>query len=451
MARPSLHDIPNVIEWHDGMLLLPQHFEQLTLRQESLVQYHALTASPYAWGVRLLQLDQVQLLRGVFRVIEAEVIFPDGLAVHYDASVLEALEFDLSTLPEGAKQQSVTLHLAIPARQVATPSGELLRYISSGDVPAEDGQDDVDTNVIPRLYPRLLLLVGAEPVQTKYISVPLAKVVYRREVFALDEFVPPICEVTLDSTLTKMCATTVRRLRERAIYLNEQIRTLSASGRRQIETQQFQRIRSLVSGLPAFEALLSTGLTHPYVLYVAYCALAGQVSGLGSTMIPPVFPVYDHRELLEAFSVVDNYIHAVLREGVPENYVGVPFTFTDGVFSLNFEPEWTTRRLILAIRCQAGVPDMDVLAWGERCLIGSASKQRAMREKRVLGVPRHYLASEEGLVAGQGVLLFHLAYDSDYIDLNELLQVVGIGGEAKKVSPAELVLYVKCPVEKMTE
>ncbi len=451
MARPSLHDIPNVIEGHDGMLLLPQHFEQLTQRHERLVQYHALTSSPYAWGVRLLKVDEVQLMRGVFRVLEAEVVFPDGLAVHYDAGVLEPLEFDLSLLPEGAKQQAVTLHLAIPARNVGTASGELLRYVSSGDVPAEDEQDDVDTNVIPRLFPRLTLLAGAEPVQSKYVSVPVAKVEYRREIFALSDFVPPVCEVGLDSNLTKMCAATVRRLRERAIYLSEQVRTLSASGRRQMEAQQFHRIRSLVAGLPAFEALLSTGLAHPYILYVAYCALAGDVSGLGSTMIPPIFPVYDHRDPYATFAAVDSYINAVLREGIPENYVGVPFAFADGVFSLNFEPEWTTRRLILAVRCPAGVADQDVLAWGERCLIGSASKQRSMREKRVLGVQRHYVASEEGLVAGQGVLLFHLGYDPDYVEMNELLQVVGIGGEGRKVSPAELVLYVKYPAQKSAE
>ena len=451
MARPNLHDIPNVIEWHDGMLLLPQHFEQLTQRHENLVQYHAMTASPYGWGVRMLKVDEVQLMRGIFRVLEAEVVFPDGLAVHYDAGILEPLQFDLCILPDGAKQQAVTLHLAIPARNVGTASGELLRYVSSGDVPAEDAQDDVDTNVIPRLMPRLILLAGGEPSPSKYVSVPIAKVVYRREIFALSEFVPPVCEVALDSNLTKLCAATVRRLRERAIYLSEQIRTLSASGRRQMEAQQFHRIRSLVAGLPAFEALLSTGLAHPYVLYVAYCALAGEVSGLGSTMIPPIFPVYNHRDLFETFSVVNDYINAVLREGIPENYVGVPFSFADGVFSLNFEPEWTTRRLILAIRCPAGVADQDVLAWGERCLIGSASKQRAMREKRVLGVPRHYVASEEGLVAGQGVLLFHLDFDPDYVQINELLQVVGLGGEGKKVSPAELVLYVKYPTQKSAE
>lgn len=450
MARLTLHDIPNLIEWHEGMLLLPEHFEQLTLRQESLVQYHALTTSPYGWGVRALKVDEVQLLRGVFRVIEMEIVFPDGLAVHYDAENTDVLEFDLGTLPDSAKQQSTMLYVSVPVQRFGRSAGDILRYVSSGEVSSED-DEDVDTNVIPRLRPRLCLFAGTEPVKSKFVSVPLGKLVYRREIFALDDYVPPTCEVAMGSPLASLCTATVRRLRERAIYLNEQLRTLSASGRRQMEAQQLMRIRSLVSGLPAFEALLSTGLTHPYVLYVAYCSLAGHIAGLGSTMIPPVFPVYNHSELQETFSAVDNYINAVLREGIPEDYVGIPFNFVDGVFSLNFEPEWVTRRLILAIRCQAGVPDMDVLSWGERSLIGSASKQRSMREKRVLGAPRHYLASEEGLVAGQGVLLFHLVYDSSYIELNELLQVVGVGGERHDVQPAELVLYVKHPRESSTE
>jgi type VI secretion system protein ImpJ len=446
-VRPHLHDVPDRIEWYEGMLLHPQHFEQLTLRQESLTQYHTLAAVPFSWGLRSLKVDEVQLLRGVFRVLEVEVVFPDGLAVHYDAGTGSPLEFDLSTLPDEAKRLATPIYLTVPALQSGQASGEASRYVSSGELPADD-TDDVDTSVIPRLLPRLGLQAGPEPVASRFASVSLARVVYRREVWAIDDYVPPTGEVALDSPLTRLCAATVRRMRERAIYLNEQIRTLSASGRRQMEAQQLMRIRSLTAGLPAFEALLATGRTNPYVLFVEYCALAGHVAGLGASMIPPVFPPYDHKQLLESFSAVDQYINAILREGIPENYVGVPFSFADGVFSLTFEPEWATRRLILAVRCQAGIPDAETVAWAERCLIGSASRQRSMREKRVLGAARHYVACEEGLVAGQGVLLFSLAYDPDYIELNEVLQVVGISSEDRGVTPAELVLYVKYPLNK---
>jgi type VI secretion system protein ImpJ len=287
------------------------------------------------------------------------------------------------------------------------------------------------------------LLAATDPVPAKFVSIPLAKIAYRNEIFELVEYMSPACQVALNSPVGIMCSTTVRRLRERAIYLSEQLRTFSASGRNQLEAQQKTRIRGLVTGLPAFEALLSTGLTHPYHLYVAYCALAGQISVLGTTMITPLFPPYNHSELMESFGEVDRYINAVVREGIPEDYVPIPFVYKNGIFLLNFEADWAERRLILSVRCPPGVPHLDVLAWGEQSLIGSAELQRGMREKRVLGAPRHYLADEEGLVAGQGVVLYHLVYDPEYIRPNETLQVVGINSEGQNVRPSEIVLYVK--------
>lgn len=35
--------------WHDGLLLAPLHFEQLTQRHEELVAYHVRSGFQYAW------------------------------------------------------------------------------------------------------------------------------------------------------------------------------------------------------------------------------------------------------------------------------------------------------------------------------------------------------------------------------------------------------------------
>ena len=48
----NARDIPAAIHWHEGLLLTPQHFQQLTSRHEALVQYSAAVYSPYCWGLR---------------------------------------------------------------------------------------------------------------------------------------------------------------------------------------------------------------------------------------------------------------------------------------------------------------------------------------------------------------------------------------------------------------
>src|SRR5436190_1813629 len=50
-AQTTAREVPGAIQWHEGMLLAPQHFQWLSLRQETLLQYHASAISPFHWGV----------------------------------------------------------------------------------------------------------------------------------------------------------------------------------------------------------------------------------------------------------------------------------------------------------------------------------------------------------------------------------------------------------------
>ena len=44
--------ITDRVEWHEGMLLSPQHFQQFSARMDTLVAWQTLAAAPFAWGVR---------------------------------------------------------------------------------------------------------------------------------------------------------------------------------------------------------------------------------------------------------------------------------------------------------------------------------------------------------------------------------------------------------------
>ena len=47
------------IQWHEGMLLSPQHFQQMELRQQQILTYHMQLVSPFYWGVNHLRMDAV--------------------------------------------------------------------------------------------------------------------------------------------------------------------------------------------------------------------------------------------------------------------------------------------------------------------------------------------------------------------------------------------------------
>ena len=66
----NARDLPQAIQWHEGMLLAPQHFQQSFLRQESLLHYHLTTGMQYHWGLRRVRIDPALLVSGVFRILK---------------------------------------------------------------------------------------------------------------------------------------------------------------------------------------------------------------------------------------------------------------------------------------------------------------------------------------------------------------------------------------------
>ena len=42
---------PDRIQWHEGMLLSPQHFQLESARVDALIGWHTLSSTPYGWGV----------------------------------------------------------------------------------------------------------------------------------------------------------------------------------------------------------------------------------------------------------------------------------------------------------------------------------------------------------------------------------------------------------------
>jgi type VI secretion system protein ImpJ len=75
MDRP----IPDLIQWHEGLLLTPQHFQQLSSRVESLIQALPGWYMPFYWGVRTFDYDRTGLSAGVLTV-KYEWTFGDGSA-----------------------------------------------------------------------------------------------------------------------------------------------------------------------------------------------------------------------------------------------------------------------------------------------------------------------------------------------------------------------------------
>lgn len=438
---PALRDIPEAIQWHEGMLLSPQHFQQQTARWEGLLQSALLAQNPFAWGLRHLRLDGAALPAGQFRVQQVEAIFPDGTAVWYDAATHagEALALDLAAAAEAYPHQALTVYLVMPVRTAAAAHGDTARYRSfEGDAVVDENTGE-GALAIPRLRPRLHLMAGEFP-PARWTALPIARIEQRDEAFALTDYIPPLLAALPDSPLHELCAGVAQRLRAKALFLAERARAPSVAALTPVVWESKRQIQSLVTALPTLEALLASGQPHPWMLYLAFCTLAGHVAALADSLQPPVLPAYRHEDVRPAFEAVREFVVRAVNEGISDAYLALPMERREGSFSLRFDSAWVQRRLVLGIRRPAGASEADMVAWGQQCLAASEEVIPSLREKRILGLRRQLLGPGDELAAGSGEVLFELAADPAFLRPDRPFQVMNFGGGA---TPAALTLYVR--------
>ena len=244
------------------------------------------------------------------------------------------------------------------------------------------------------------------------------------------------------SAIYDLCNTLAARLREKATFLAEQVRSPSSSaGVPQLVDTKIL-VHCLAGELPAFEALLRSGVSHPFPLYVSLCSLLGHVAGLGRALVPPVLEPYDHNDVLASFEQAVTAIAKCVSEGIHEAYTPYPFVFEGEEFHLQFDPSWSGRSIILGVRAPSGVSDQEMATWVGRSVIASRSKIVPLRDRRVTGAARKQIDADADLVPPRGVTLYSLTPDIDYVQPGEDLVVLN-PGEGRRPRPDSIVLFVR--------
>ena len=148
-------DLPELIEWHEGMLLSPQHFQQIAARHELLSHFLFTQAAPFAWGIRKLQIDETALGAGLLSILNLEAILPDGLLILAGSERGAKLEFDLAK----AQGDIVRVYLQVPPDPAVYARSESSRYrgVPSNGHVESDGVSGSEAIPIPHVRPKIQL------------------------------------------------------------------------------------------------------------------------------------------------------------------------------------------------------------------------------------------------------------------------------------------------------
>ncbi|MBK8174258.1 MAG: type VI secretion system baseplate subunit TssK [Rhodospirillales bacterium] len=444
----DVRGIPESVQWHEGMLLSPQHFQQATRRADALLAYLVLAAAPYGWGIRRLVIDSRVLLDGIFRLDAVEAILPDGLVVVEPQADSPPLQLDLGSVEHDFAATPATVHLCVAAwSDTPADMGGVPRFRSVESRPIRDENTGDGAIAIPRLRPATHLFLTDAPTRSPpnlYTSIPIARIAFRDDGFALDSFIPPALTVDRDGHLFDLVDNVVRRLREKTMALSERLQGPVAEADQAVASEGWTIVRAMAQGLFKLEGLLSSGVAHPFSLYLALCDAVGGLACIDGQPCPPHLPPYVHAHPLPAFRAIVDFIDGLLSR-VHEPYRAIRFNRDDDRFQLVLPVDWLSgRTLAVGARAAAGQGLPSVAEWMSDAWIGSTSRMRGIRERRILGTARRPVEriEELGLMPPRHVLLFAVDVDPAFIVAGETLEIASPQGRDAPGHPSELILYV---------
>jgi type VI secretion system protein ImpJ len=316
--------------WSKGVFVSPQHLQVQDRFIESLLQFRteALTFRP--WGFTRLQINQEALAGGVFAIHQASGLFSDGLAFDIPDSdpappVKSVAEFF------GPDDKSVTLSLAIPSYRVSGVNLAMreglgdTRYLAK-TAELRDENTGGSEKPVQLACKNLRLLVEGES-KSGFVTLTVGRVTRDGASYQLDPtFVPPLLDFSASDFLVAMLRGLVEIVSAKRSVLagmrrqkNQRLAEFTTA-----DIAQFWLLYAANSHFPSLRHLFLTNHGHPEKLFAAMVALASTLTTFSLEIQPEDLPAYDHENLGECFSVLNEKLLYLLETVVPSNFISLP-------------------------------------------------------------------------------------------------------------------------------
>ena len=446
MSSEHNFDIVPAVQWHEGMLLGPQHFQQQELRLEQILSHQFRLSSPCYWGILNFKIDPIVLPDGLVRVLWLDAVMPDGTFIHYvsgEYDGLPPLELDLrphKELFEIGAPATIFLCLAQRLPDQSPILSDLPRYTSMDGRAIKDMNTDDNSIFIPRLVPRVFLYITGKEPPERAVGFPILKVSFTHEAFSETPFTPPSFWIHKASSLWEKGASLAQSVREKVSYLSEKWHN-------QVGTPMLQEtstlLRPLFTILPDFETLIHGPSVSPYTLHQKLCQLLGILATLRLSQIPPILPTYNHNDIDGTITPIFSLIQQCLAS-VEQHHITVPFEQKGRLFSLRLHKSYSTQILYVGLRAPKGMTEGELETWMNDAIITSDSGIEHVRSLRITGAKRRMLSRTEleELMPSRGVLIFEIIGDETYILFDQNLNILNPADSPEK-RPSEINLYLR--------
>lgn len=433
--------LPDAVCWHEGMQLLPQHFQLQGLRAEALAAHVAAACNPWFWGVSQLEVDPSALSAGQVRLLQLQGTLPDGLPVNLQAGVGPTLELDITEAVNKTDDATVTVYLAIsplwragqllPLKgRLQSVVGDALPDLTSGEFP--------ESITVWRPNPRLCTQLS----KADSICLPLLRIRKEGGGFLRMPYTPPTPVLLPESALGRRVAGLCARAREKCLFLAGRLRQAQAAGNQDDALEIRRQMTALWARLPEVEGSLNTRVATPQALYGLLLGLAGAWSALDPLAGVPAFAPLDFLELQRGYEPLLDWLDTTL-ELVRAGYRSLAFERDEQVFSIQLPDDQPSQRLVIGLRMPNGASEQAAADWLRGAIIASAPHVPLLSRQRMSGLPHQAMSRNEQVAysVGDDTRLFVVAASGQWFDGQLPLHIVA-PASTQASSPWQVVLFV---------
>jgi type VI secretion system protein ImpJ len=369
---------PRVV-WTKGMFLAPQHFQAQDRYFEDLI-HSRFEASHFAnYGVSELSIDRESLAKGLFKLLGARGVMPDG--EFFDMADSDPLPESRQFVPHWPSgEQTLDVFLSLPERRLNAPnvalSGQTAGVGSGSSSPASDARytaairqlpdenQGSDERAVQLGKKNFRLMFGAEH-RGGHFSIRIAQLERNAAGIPIlkPSFVAPCLDLSSSTYLGDLLRRQVEILLTKSASLSgpRRERGKAAAGFTAAETDKFWLLHTVNSYLPELKHIFKTRRGHPETAYVAMLRLAGALSTFSLEGGPGDLPDYDHENLGACFTALDNRVRNLMETVIPSKYRSIPLVFTDRFIwsgSIDDDNLFKNSQFYLAVSAGMGAGDI---------------------------------------------------------------------------------------------
>lgn len=358
---------PLRVVWSEGLLMSPQHLQQLDLYHEALIGSRLDALEPLNWGVIKVELDRRALESGQVRVQELRAVLPDGLVVNCGSG---DSELPPSRPVEGHfphTQQVLEVYAAVPrerdgvANYAESPGTRARFVVSNKNVPDLTGEgQSIEVGFAQR---NVQILFGSEP-KDDFEAIKIAEITRDASggLAINDPYIPPVLSIEASPFILAGIKRILRLMvtRRRSLAESQRERGDATVEYNAADITRFLLLNTVNTYLPVLNHLVDMPQIAPRPTYMLLLQLGGTLASFSAEFDPSELPKFNYNDLRSTFEPLTARITELLQATIKEHYVSM---MLDGREDGMYLGQLTDDRMIgcskYLIGIRATVPEKD--------------------------------------------------------------------------------------------